>query len=65
MNRERNMPDAIRPLEHEQDQLVQRADEAIAESARLVDALRKLMTRAQQLNKQLDHLHWLRTKEHG
>jgi hypothetical protein len=45
------------------DQLLQRADKAIAESKRLTDELHKSMLRAKQLDDRLNHLHWLRIEE--
>ena len=44
----------------QEDQLLQRADQAIAESERLIDELRKSMLRAQELDDRLNYLHWLR-----
>ena len=53
-------PHIFRPsIEHEQDQLFQRADKAIAESERLKDELSGSMRKAQQLD---DHLHDLQRR---
>ena len=45
------------------DQLLQRADRAIAENKRLVDELRKSIRRAEELDGNLQYLHWLRIEE--
>jgi hypothetical protein len=46
-----------------EDQLLRRADEAIAESQRLIDELRRSMLRAQELDDHLNYLHWLRIED--
>jgi len=46
-----------------QDQFLERADKAIAESERLRDELYLLVMKAKQLDKHLHFLHWVGTEE--
>jgi hypothetical protein len=45
------------------DELLQRADRAIAEGERLREELRRSMLRAQQLDDRLNYLHWRRIED--
>ena len=44
-------------------ELLQRADRAIAENKKLVEELRKSIQRALELDDHLQYLHWLRIEE--